>query len=184
MLFSIDGKTPLVHPTAYIAPTAVLIGDVTIGPRASVWFGAVLRGDAGAITIGSDVNIQDNAVVHEETVIGTGCTLAHLCLVHKATLGEDVLIGNGALVFGDVQMGANVVIGAGAVISGPLVIPPATLWLGVPARQVRDVDDNLRALANASRTHYVDAATRYRSGLTPADAVAEAWLRDNERKAE
>ena len=99
MIFSIDGKTPNIHPTAFVAPSAVLIGDVTLEENSSVWFGAVLRADSGKIVIGEGTNVQDGAILHEETVLGKFCVLAHSVLVHKAVLGNRVLIGHGALVY-------------------------------------------------------------------------------------
>ncbi|MGH7279835.1 MAG: gamma carbonic anhydrase family protein, partial [Candidatus Rokuibacteriota bacterium] len=101
-LFSFEGKTPKVHPTAFIAPTAVLIGDVTVEENASVWYNAVVRGDFSAIVIRRGANVQDCSVLHvtprDGVEVGPGATVGHLCLVHGATIGEEALIGNGATV--------------------------------------------------------------------------------------
>src|SRR5690242_4016492 len=102
MIYALNGFTSNVNPTACVAPTAVLIGDVTVEADASIWFGVVLRGDSGPIVIGEGTNVQDGAVLHEETIVGKYCVLAHQVLVHHATLGDGVMVGNGALVFGDV----------------------------------------------------------------------------------
>lgn len=176
MIFSVDSKTPKVHPTAFVAPTAVLIGDVTIEANASVWFGAILRGDAGAIVIGEGTNVQDGAVLHEGATTGKRCVLAHQVLVHRAFLGDDVLIANGALVFGDVKVGDGAIIGAGAVLVGPAEVPPKTLWLGIPAKQVREANETLLAMTNRLQQSYVRNRQRYLEGLTPVDASARSAM--------
>jgi len=176
MIFSIDGKTPKVHPTAFVAPTAVLIGDVTIEENASVWFGAILRGDAGAIVIGEGTNVQDGAVLHEGATTGKRCVLAHQVLVHRAFLGDDVLIANGALVFGDVKVGDGAIVGAGAVLVGPAEVPPKTLWLGIPAKQVREANETLLAMTNRLQQSYLRNRQRYLEGLTPVDASARSAM--------
>lgn len=176
MIFSVDGKTPKVDPTAFIAPTAVLIGDVTIEANASVWFGAILRGDAGAIVIGEGTNVQDGAVLHEGATTGKRCVLAHQVLVHRAFLGDDVLIANGAQVFGDVKVGDGAIVGAGAVLVGPAEVPPKSLWLGIPAKQAREVNENLLAMTNRLQQSYVRNRQRYLEGLTPVDASARSAM--------
>ncbi len=177
MIFSIDGKTPKVHPTAYIAPTAVLIGDVTVEAHASIWFGVVLRGDAGPIVIGEGTNVQDGAVLHEETIVGKRCVLAHQVLVHHAELADDVLVANGALVFQDVKIGQGAIVGAGALVVGPKQLPARTLWLGVPAKQAREVDDALfTSLTQRVQQSYVRNGARYLAGLTPVDPIARSAL--------
>lgn len=176
MLFSVDDKTPKVHPSAFVAPTAVLIGDVTVEAEASVWFGAVLRGDAGAIVIGEGTNVQDGAILHEGATTGKRCVLAHQVLVHRAFLGDDVLIANGAMVFGDVKVGDGAIVGAGAVLVGPAEVPARTLWLGVPAKQAREVTDTLLAMTNRLQTNYVRNRARYLEGLTPVDAAARSAM--------
>lgn len=176
MIFSVDGKTPTVHPTAFVAPTAVLIGDVTLEANTSVWFGAVLRGDAGAIVIGEGTNVQDGAVLHEGATTGKRCVLAHQVLVHRAFLGDDVLIANGALVFGDVKVGDGAIVGAGAVLVGPAEVPPKTLWLGIPAKQVREANEDLLAMTNRLQQSYLRNRGRYLEGLTPVDASARSAM--------
>ena len=135
--YAIGDLAPRVHETAFVAPNAVLIGDVVVEANASIWFGAILRGDSGRITIGEGTNVQDGCVLHEETTIGRNCTLAHMVLAHQCVTEDDVLIGNGALVFGGVHIGRGSVIGAGAVVSPNTNVPPGTLMLGVPARAAR-----------------------------------------------
>jgi len=172
VIYSFEGKTPSVHPSAFIAPTAVLIGDVTVEANASVWFGAVLRGDAGAIVIGEGTNIQDNAVLHEGAIIGRNCVVAHHALVHAAVLGDRVLVANGAMVFQQAKLGDDVIIGAGAMLIGPVEAAPRTLWLGVPAKQVREVDDNLIAMTKRLNDAYIRNRARYHAGFHPADDIA------------
>src|SRR3990172_1974626 len=144
LLFSLDGLAPKVHESAFIAPTAVLIGDVEVQANASVWWGCVLRGDLGKIVIGEGTNVQDGSVLHEVTVVGKNCVIAHLCLVHRAEVGDNVLIGNGALVFGPVEIGAGSVIGAGAVVVPNTKVPPNTVMMGVPAKAVGEATERHR----------------------------------------
>ena len=137
-LYSFEGKRPVVHPTAFIAPTAVLVGDVTVEENASVWYNAVLRGDFAPIVVRRGANVQDNAVVHvtpaSGTEIGAGATVGHLCLIHAATLGEECLIGNGSTVLDGVKIGARSMIGAGALVTPGTEIPEGVLAVGVPAK--------------------------------------------------
>lgn len=166
-LYTVNGLTPKVHPTAWVAPSASVIGDVEIGPNVSIWFNATLRGDSGKITVGEGTNVQDGAVVHEETTIGKNCVIAHMTLVHRAKLGDNVLIANGALVVG--AMGAEVVVGDGAIVgAGALVtagskVEPNTLWMGVPAKQAREVDDRLRMVQQGPQQAYLRSKENYRA---------------------
>lgn len=160
-LFALGDLRPQVDPTAFVAPTAVLIGDVVVGPRASIWFGAVLRGDSGRITIGEGSNVQDNAVLHEETTLGRNVTIAHLVLAHAIVAEDDVLIGNGALAFGGAHIGSGSVIGAGAVLAPGTDVPPGKLALGVPAKVIRDARDSDRALILGTARTYQALRDRY-----------------------
>src|SRR5215468_3988318 len=114
-LFSFEGKSPRIHPTAFIAPTASIIGDVTIEENASVWYNAVLRADFGPIVVRRGANVQDGAVVHVTPAggmeVGAGATVGHLCLVHAATLGEECLVGNGSTVLDGARIGVRAMIG-------------------------------------------------------------------------
>ena len=137
-LFSFEGKSPRIHPTAFIAPTAVLIGDVTVEERASVWYNAVVRSDFGPIVIRAGANVQDCAVIHVTprggTEIGIGATVGHLCLIHAATIGDEALIGNGATVLDGVKVGKGAMIAAGALVTPGTEIPDGVLAVGVPAK--------------------------------------------------
>ena len=126
-LFSFEGKSPRVHPSAFIAPTACLIGDVTVEENASVWYNAVVRADFSPIIIRRGANVQDCAVIHVTPVggtdIGAGATVGHLCLVHQATLGEECLVGNGSTVLDGARIGVRAMIGAGSLVTPGTDIP-------------------------------------------------------------
>ena len=123
--------------TVYIAPDAVITGDVILGENVSVWYGAVLRGDDGSITVGAGTNIQDRCILHEKTVIGNNCTLGHGAIVHGCTIGDNTLVGMGAIVLTGAVIGNNCVIGAGALVTGKTVAPDGSLLLGSPAKVVK-----------------------------------------------
>ena len=176
MIFSIDGKTPKVHPTAFVAPNAVLIGDVTLEANASVWFGCVLRGDSGEIVIGEGTNVQDGAVMHERTIVGKRCVLAHMTLTHNAEIGDDVLIANGARVLQSAKIGDGAIIAAGAVLLGPVEVPPRTMWVGIPAKQLREADERLITMTQRLAQGYSNNRGKYLEGLTPVDDLAVAFM--------
>ena len=176
MLFSIDGLTPKIHETAFIAPTAVIIGDVEVQANASIWFGCVLRGDAGKIVIGEGTCVQDGSVMHEATTMGKNCVIAHMCLVHRCEVGDNVLIGNGALVFGPAEIGAGSIIGAGAVVVPNTTVPPNTMMLGVPAKPARETTDRHRQQTEGLAEGYQRNRVRYLQGLTPLGDWSQ-WLK-------
>jgi carbonic anhydrase/acetyltransferase-like protein (isoleucine patch superfamily) len=153
-LFSFEGLAPTVHPTAFVAPTATLVGDVRVEEGASIWYNAVLRADFGPIVVRAGANVQDGCVLHggddPVTEIGVGATIGHLCVVHGSVIGAECVIGNGATIQDGARIGARSLIGAGSTVPPNKVIPEGTLVLG-PA-----------------------AATR--GGLTPE---AERWVRTN-----
>lgn len=165
MIFSIGDKSPQIHETAFVAPTASVIGEVILEANTSVWFGAVLRGDIGPIRVGEGTNIQDNAVIHEPTTIGKNCVIAHLALVHNAVLGDNVLVGNAAIVFGGSEVGEGAIIGAGAVVTPNTKVPPKTLMLGVPARPAGEATEQQRAQTLRLARSYVGSRGRYLEGL-------------------
>ena len=160
-----------IHPTAFIAPTAVVLGDVTLGPRASVWYQAVLRGDMAAIIIGEATNLQDGTIVHVDegkpAVIGARVGVGHRAILHGCTVEDDCLIGMGSVLLNGVRIGTGSVVGAGAVVAEDLQVPPGSLVLGVPGRVVRTVDDALRARIRGTWEHYVAEAERHRRGAFP-----------------
>ena len=158
MLFALDGKTPQIHPTAFVAPGAVLIGDVVLEANASVWFGAVLRGDSGRLTVGEGSNVQDGSVLHEGVTIGKRCVLGHQVLVHETTLGDGVLIGNGAKVMA-ATVGDGAILAAGAVV-----------------KQRGEVQERHRAMIAGTAQTYIDRRGLYLNRLEPVDAEALAFL--------
>ncbi len=148
--------------STYIAPNATVVGDVTLGENVSVWYGAVLRGDSGAITIGAGTNIQDNAIVHERTRIGCNCTIGHGAIVHGCTIGDNCVIGMGAIVLNGAVIGNDCIIGAGALVTGKMDAPAGSLILGSPAKVVKEVTDEQIADNAHSAAHYIELA---RQGL-------------------
>ncbi len=142
-----QGKKPRVHSDAFIADTAVIIGDVEIGRDSSIWFGAVLRGDINRITVGERTSIQDNCVVHVDsdkpTFIGDDVTVGHGAILHGCTIGNAVLIGMGAVVLDGAVIGDGAVVAAGAVVRERMEIPPRTLVVGVPAKIKTELDESI-----------------------------------------
>jgi carbonic anhydrase/acetyltransferase-like protein (isoleucine patch superfamily) len=171
-LFSFEGKSPVVHPTAFIAPTAVLVGDVTIEENASVWYNAVLRGDFAPIVVRRGANVQDGAVVHVTpragVEIGAGATVGHTCVVHAAQLGEECLIGNGATVLDGARIGARAMVAAGALVTPDTEIPEGMLALGAPARVKGPLAGTAAEFwVRANPSGYQALAQRHRAGVTP-----------------
>jgi carbonic anhydrase/acetyltransferase-like protein (isoleucine patch superfamily) len=165
MILDFNGIRPRIHPSAYIAPTAVIIGDVEIGEQASVWFGAVLRGDGNRIVVGPRSNVQDNAVVHinheNGTFIGADVTVGHCAVLEGCRIGDGALIGMNACVLDGAEVGARAVVAAGSVVREGAVIAPAVLAAGVPAQVKRELSaDDLKMGAHASE-HYVELSRQY-----------------------
>ena len=128
----------------WIAPNATVVGDVTLQEDVSIWYGAVLRGDSGAITVGCGTNIQDNCVVHEKTVIGNDCTVGHGAIVHGCTIGDRCMVGMGAMVLTGAVIGDDCLIGAGAVVTGKMNAPAGSVLLGSPAKIVKEITPQMR----------------------------------------
>ena len=133
----------IVNMGAWVATNATVVGDVYLGEDASVWYGAVVRGDTGTITIGDGTNIQDNCVVHEKTTIGRNCTIGHGAIVHGCTIGDETMVGMGAIVLNGAKIGKNCLIGAGAVVTGKMDAPDGSLILGNPAKVVKEVSPEM-----------------------------------------
>ena len=168
-LYAYRGKRPQVARDAFVAPSAVLIGDVTVRSGASVWFGTVLRGDMDRIDIGERANVQDNSTVHtdegEPTIIGSDVTIGHMALVHSSIVERNVLIGQAAVLVGRNTVGTGTIVGAGAVLPEGFQAPARSLVLGVPARVVREVrDDDARWTVGAA-AHYAELSAWYREHL-------------------
>ena len=150
-------KTPIIAPSAFVHSAAIVIGDVTLGARVSVWPTAVLRGDTAAITVGEDSNIQDGTIVHVDhgvpCVIGARVAVGHRAIVHGATVSDDCLVGMGAILLNRVHVGSGTIVGAGAVCREGMEIPPNSLVVGVPAKVIRETTPAERARI----AHTVDA---------------------------
>ena len=140
---------------SYIAPNATIVGDVTLGDQVSVWYGAVLRGDDGAIVIGDGSNIQDNCVLHKKTLIGKNCTVGHGAIVHGATIGDNTMVGMAAVVLTGAVIGENCIIGAGAVVTGKTVAPAGSVLLGSPAKVVKQATAEMIAANAENAAEYI-----------------------------
>jgi len=161
----------VIHPTAFIAPTASVMGDVTIGAEASVWYGAVLRGDMAEITVGERTCLQDGTIVHvDEGVpcrVGAQVGVGHRVILHGCTVEDDCLIGMGSVLLNEVRIGTGSVVAAGAVIPEGMQIPSRSLVMGVPGRIVRPVDEALTRRIAETWAHYVEQARAHRAGRFP-----------------
>jgi carbonic anhydrase/acetyltransferase-like protein (isoleucine patch superfamily) len=171
-LFRLDDEGPDVPADCWVAPNATVLGRVRLGSGASVWFGAVIRGDNEPIRIGAGTNIQDNCVLHSDPgaplTIGAGCTIGHRAIVHGCTVGDNTLIGMGAIVLNRAVIGRNCLIGAGALVPEGKIIPDGSLVIGVPGRVSRALTpEEIEGLA-ASARHYAANGRRFAAGLSPA----------------
>ena len=147
-----------------ICPGACVVGDVTLAPGVSVWYNAVLRGDEGAISVGPDTNIQDGVVMHEEVSIGAGCTIGHSAVVHGCPIGDNVLVGMGAVVLNGAKLGDNCIVGAGALVTGKMDAPAGSMILGSPAKVVRPLTEAEIAGNRRSAQLYLQLARQVREG--------------------
>ncbi|WP_342075795.1 gamma carbonic anhydrase family protein [Yoonia sp. SS1-5] len=170
-LFALGPDQPVVDAQAWVAPGCYIIGKVTLGAGASVWFGSTLRGDNEMITIGAGSNVQENCVLHTDMgyklTIGEGCTIGHKAMLHGCTIGENSLIGMGATVLNGARIGANCLIGAGALITEGKKIPDGSLVMGAPGRVIRELDDKAIDGLRLSALHYQKNAARFRENLRP-----------------
>lgn len=173
-LYAIDGKAPGFEDadSNWIAPDATLIGDVRVGRNAGFWFGVVIRGDNEPIVIGADSNVQEHTVMHTDVgfplTIGQGCTIGHRALLHGCTIGDNSLIGMGAIVLNGAKIGKNSLVGAGALVTEGKEFPDNSLIIGAPARVMRELDDAAVARLRDSAAHYVANGKRFKAGLTKA----------------
>lgn len=154
----------------FVAPSAAVIGRVSLGEDASVWFGTVLRGDSNTITIGTRSNVQDTAVVHVDgdapTRVGDEVTIGHAATVHGCTIGTRSLIGIGATILSHAVIGEYCIVGAGALVTERKTFPDRSLIIGVPAKRVRDVTDEEMRMLEKSALHYAELGRRYRRELS------------------
>jgi carbonic anhydrase/acetyltransferase-like protein (isoleucine patch superfamily) len=170
-LYRLDEHGPTMHPTAWAAPSADLIGDVRLGARASVWFGAVLRGDNTPLVLGDDTNFQDGAIGHSDfgfpLTIGARVTVGHQAILHGCSIADDVLIGMGAKVLNGAAIPPFSLIGAGALVTEGKTFEPGMLILGTPAKAIRTLTDEEKAAIQVSAGHYAEKATHFVAALTP-----------------
>jgi gamma-carbonic anhydrase len=158
-------KKPAVHPSAFIAPNAVLLGDVTIGEEASVWYNAVLRGDINSISVGRGSNVQDGSVLHLSAEhgchIGDYTTVGHMAMLHACTIGNECLIGMGAIILDGVEIGDRCIIGAGALVTQGKKIPSGSMVLGSPAKVVRALTEEEQCGLRGWAERYVKLIPHY-----------------------
>ena len=168
-LYALDDLSPTIDPAAWAAPSADLIGDVRLGPGASVWFGAVIRADNTPIIIGENSNIQDGAVGHSDPgaplVIGARVTVGHQAILHGCTVGEGALIGMGARVLNGAVIGAHCLVGAGALVTEGKTFEPGMLIVGSPARVLRPLSEAEISALEVSAAHYATKARHYAARL-------------------
>jgi carbonic anhydrase/acetyltransferase-like protein (isoleucine patch superfamily) len=173
-LYGIGGAEPRLGDGAWAAPSADLIGDVRLGARASVWFGAVLRGDNTPLILGQETNFQDGAIGHSDPgfplTIGARVTIGHQAILHGCTIADNCLIGMGARILNDAVIESECIVGAGALIPEGKRFEHGSLIVGVPARVVRQVTDAEKQMLRASAAHYAEKAARYAEGLRQVEA--------------
>jgi carbonic anhydrase/acetyltransferase-like protein (isoleucine patch superfamily) len=165
MIIEYRGKRPRIGPSAFVAPTAVLIGDVEVGPESSIWFGAVLRGDNGPIRVGARTSIQDNAVVHVSeaggTFVGDDVTVGHCAVMEDCRIERYALIGSNATLLNGCTIGEGALIGAGSVVAQRAAIPPRTVAAGVPASVKKPLEGQAAAWIEISAGEYVKLSRSY-----------------------
>jgi carbonic anhydrase/acetyltransferase-like protein (isoleucine patch superfamily) len=177
MIISHRGKTPKIAPGVFIAPTAVLIGDVEIGEGASVWYGAVLRGDQGRIVIGRGSNVQDNATLHVPengvTLLKENVTIGHGAVLEGCLIESGAMIGMNAVVLHNATIGEQAMLAAGSVVTEGMTIPPRTLAAGVPAKIKKELDGSSAHWVSMAAAHYRGLAAQHRETLNAQDAGHE-----------
>ncbi len=172
-IYSLSDKTPQLPAIGeyWIAPNAVVLGDVILKKNASIWFGAVVRGDNDPITIGENSNVQDGSVLHSDpglpVMIGKDVTIGHMAMVHSCTVGDQSLIGIGAIILSRARIGRHTIVGAGALVPEGKEYPDGVLLIGSPARVARELSEAEIAMLKGSADHYVANWKRYVTGLTP-----------------
>jgi carbonic anhydrase/acetyltransferase-like protein (isoleucine patch superfamily) len=173
-IYAIDGVEPRFEDrdSNWVAPDATLIGNITIGRNVGIWFGTVVRGDNEEISIGEDSNVQEHTIMHTDPgfplTIGKGCTIGHRAMLHGCTIGDNSLIGMGAIVLNGARIGRNSLVGAGALVTEGKEFPDNSLIVGSPAKAVRALDDAAVERLRKSAAHYVANGKRFRAGLKPA----------------
>lgn len=172
-LFELDGVSPQLADTAWVADNAQVIGNVKLGADASVWFGVTARGDTESISIGQGSNVQDGSVLHADVglplVVGDNVTVGHKVMLHGCTIGDETLIGIGAIVLNGAKIGKNCVVGAGALVTEGKAFPDGSMIIGSPAKAVRQLTPEQMEGLRLSAKHYIENAQRYRHTLKKID---------------
>ncbi|MET4576495.1 gamma carbonic anhydrase family protein [Ottowia thiooxydans] len=168
-VYEVDGKSPQLASSAWIAESAEVMGNVTLGPDASVWFGCVLRGDTESMSIGEGSNVQDLSVLHADRgmplTVGRHVTIGHKVMLHGCTIGDESLIGIGAIVLNGAKIGKNCLVGAGSLVTEGKEFPDGSMIMGTPAKLVRQLTpEQIEGLRNSAR-HYIDNARLFRDTL-------------------
>lgn len=167
LIGALGDRVPSIHETAFVAPTAVVVGDVTLGPRASVWYGTVVRADSEVVVIGADSNVQDGSTLHSDAgsplILGERVTVGHRVVLHGARVDDDVLIGMGAVVMNGAHLGSGSIIAAGAVVTENTVVSPGSLVAGVPAKVLKDLGDAAVERIRANAASYTDRLDQHRA---------------------
>jgi len=168
MIHPFRGITPTIHPTAFIVESAQIIGDVVIGKESSVWYNAVIRGDVNYIRIGDSTNIQDGCLLHVRhkkypLIVGSSITVGHGAILHGCVIQDYCLIGMGAIILDNVQIGQSVLVAAGSVVREDMEVPDGVLVAGIPARVVRELQDGERHMLEESAKNYIEYVKSYKS---------------------
>jgi len=171
-IYALDNRAPRFtdRDTVFITPDATVIGNVSLGLDVGIWFGSVIRGDNEEIVIGDGTNVQEHVVMHTDPgyplTIGKGCTIGHKAMLHGCTIGENSLVGMGAIILNGAKIGRNCLVGAGAVVTEGKVFEDGSLILGAPGKVMRMLDEEAIAKIRGSAEHYVENARRFRAGLS------------------
>ncbi len=173
LIFAIGGKTPKIHETAFIAPGAVVCGDVEVQENASVWYGCVLRGDTNRIVVGKGSNVQDGTVIHVDhpstgglpTLIGDNALIGHKCMLHGATVEDGGFVGMGATMLDGSVVKSGGMLAAGAFLSPKKIVPAGEMWAGMPAKKFRDLREGEDKMALMGAAHYVEEASAHMAAL-------------------
>ncbi|MBP6598292.1 MAG: gamma carbonic anhydrase family protein [Giesbergeria sp.] len=172
-IYELDGVSPRLADTAWVADSAQVIGNVVLDAQASVWFGAVVRGDMASITIGAGSNIQDTSVLHADIgqplTIGERVTVGHQAVLHGCSVGDETLVGIGAIVLNGAKIGKNCLVAAGALVTEGKEFPDGSMIMGAPAKLVRQLTPEQIDSIRQSAQHYINNAERFQSGLKQVD---------------
>jgi carbonic anhydrase/acetyltransferase-like protein (isoleucine patch superfamily) len=172
MIYTFGERRPEIHDSAWVADNAVVLGACKLLAGSSVWFNCVLRGDNDDLIVGEDSNVQDGSVLHTDAgkklVIGRGCTIGHMVMLHGCTIEDYVLVGIGAVVLNDAHIGAESIVAANSLVPERKRFPPGVMLMGSPAKVVRELSPEERIRARWSAEHYVQNAKRFREQLRPA----------------